>query len=231
MIAQLPIQGQHRPPCGPSLSGKEKNTRANLHMKLAHTQKNRRAFAIRNQEYGHNPVGPDFFGLRKNTIAKMIQDLPNAEKCSQYVWQTFEPARFNKPGRNRRRTDPMALLGGVNYSLTSTRSLFPHAHHAVGDYPRDPQPPPEPSPHTGVSMRLHLEQQRRDKQQREAALALSPPQQQHPSTSPPSPSSPLSSPPESRPTTANAAPLLPSPTSLINYHTPSTSSTSAIKTA
>ncbi|KAI9490656.1 hypothetical protein BDB00DRAFT_836771 [Zychaea mexicana] len=116
----------------------------------------RRAFAIRNQEYGHNPVGPDFFGLRKNTIAKMIQDLPNADKCSQYVWQTFEPARFNKPGRNRRRTDPMALLGGVNYSLTSTRSLFPHAHHAVGDYPRDPQPPPEPLPRTGVSMRLNF---------------------------------------------------------------------------
>ncbi|KAI7862045.1 F/Y-rich N-terminus-domain-containing protein [Spinellus fusiger] len=84
----------------------------------------RRAFAIRNQEYGHNPVGPDFFGLRKNTIAKMIQDLRNAEKCSQYVWQTFEPARFNKPGRNRRRTDSTfssGLCGGVNYSLTSNR--------------------------------------------------------------------------------------------------------------
>lgn len=69
-------------------------------------------------------MGPDFFGLRKNTIAKMIQDLPNARKCSQYVWQTFEPARFNKPGRNRRRTDPMlpgSLFGGVNYSLTSGR--------------------------------------------------------------------------------------------------------------
>ncbi|KAI8142704.1 hypothetical protein BJV82DRAFT_135533 [Fennellomyces sp. T-0311] len=120
----------------------------------------RRAFAIRNQEYGHNPVGPDFFGLRKNTIAKMIQDLPNADKCSQYVWQTFEPARFNKPGRNRRRTDPMALLGGVNYSLTSTRSLFPHAHHAVGDYPREVQPPPEPLPRTGVSMRLNFHHDR-----------------------------------------------------------------------
>ncbi|CAO3643944.1 unnamed protein product [Mucor hiemalis] len=86
----------------------------------------RRAFAIRNQEYGHNPVGPDFFGLRKNTIAKMIQDLPNASKCSQYVWQTFEPARFNKPGRNRRRADstlPGSLLGGVNYGLTSSRLL------------------------------------------------------------------------------------------------------------
>ncbi|KAG1170808.1 hypothetical protein G6F70_007457 [Rhizopus microsporus] len=82
----------------------------------------RRAFAIRNQEYGHNPVGPDFFGLRKNTIAKMIQDLPNASKCSQYVWQTFEPARFNKPGRSRRRaaTD---VMGGVNYNLTNGRLL------------------------------------------------------------------------------------------------------------
>ncbi|KAI8373154.1 uncharacterized protein BYT42DRAFT_616328 [Radiomyces spectabilis] len=97
----------------------------------------RRAFAIRNQEYGHNPVGPDFFGLRKNTIAKMIQDLPNASKCSQYVWQNFEPARFNKPGRNRRRTDPTmsgALYGGVNYSLTSNR-LFSTNHH----------PPTQPS--------------------------------------------------------------------------------------
>jgi hypothetical protein len=56
----------------------------------------------------------------------MIQDLPNASKCSQYVWQTFEPARFNKPGRNRRRADssvPASLLGGVNYGLTSSRLI------------------------------------------------------------------------------------------------------------
>jgi hypothetical protein len=56
----------------------------------------------------------------------MIQDLPNASKCSQYVWQTFEPARFNKPGRNRRRADstlPGSLLGGVNYGLTSSRLI------------------------------------------------------------------------------------------------------------
>ncbi|CAO3589640.1 unnamed protein product [Absidia cylindrospora] len=96
----------------------------------------RRAFAIRNQEYGHNPVGPDFFGLRKNTIAKMIQDLPNVDKCSQYVWQTFEPARFNKPGRNRRRLDTMisgSILGGVNYSLTSGRlnTVASHQQHQL----------------------------------------------------------------------------------------------------
>ncbi|KAI9025853.1 F/Y-rich N-terminus-domain-containing protein [Phycomyces nitens] len=105
----------------------------------------RRAFAIRNQEYGHNPVGPDFFGLRKNTIAKMIQDLPNASKCSQYVWQTFEPARFNKPGRNRRRTDSTlssGLYGGVNYSLTSNRvlppSLTPNTSLPTSESPRIP---------------------------------------------------------------------------------------------
>lgn len=94
-----------------------------LHLHLySHRTKYRRAGAIRNQEYGHNPVGPDFFGLRKNTIAKMIQDLPNASKCSQYVWQTFEPARFNKPGRSRRR--PAAgVMGGVNYNLTNGRLL------------------------------------------------------------------------------------------------------------
>lgn len=82
----------------------------------------RRAFAIRDQEYGHNPVGPDFFGLRKSTISKMIQDLPNARKCSQYTWQTFEPSKCNKPGKNRRRvaTD---VMGGVNYGLTGNRSM------------------------------------------------------------------------------------------------------------
>lgn len=58
-------------------------------------------------EYGHNPVGPDFFGLRKNTIAKMIQDLPNADKCRNYVWQMFEIGR-SKQGRGTKR--PQATL-------------------------------------------------------------------------------------------------------------------------
>ncbi|KAG0749343.1 hypothetical protein G6F29_004126 [Rhizopus arrhizus] len=63
----------------------------------------RRAFAIRNMDYGHNPVGPDFFGLRKNTIAKMIQDLPNANKCQNYIWQNFE-ATNNTKGKSVRRS-------------------------------------------------------------------------------------------------------------------------------
>jgi hypothetical protein len=55
-------------------------------------------------DYGHNPVGPDFFGLRKNTIAKMIQDLPNAGKCKNYIWQNFEAMSSNK-GKSVRRSN------------------------------------------------------------------------------------------------------------------------------
>ena len=54
-------------------------------------------------DYGHNPVGPDFFGLRKNTIAKMIQDLPTANKCQNYIWQNFE-ATNNTKGKSVRRS-------------------------------------------------------------------------------------------------------------------------------
>ncbi|KAG2193986.1 hypothetical protein INT47_000774, partial [Mucor saturninus] len=78
----------------------------------------RRAFAIRNMDYGHNPVGPDFFGLRKNTIAKMIQDLPNANKCKNYIWQNFEAMSNNKGKSVRRSTTRLS-------SSSSTGSVHP----------------------------------------------------------------------------------------------------------
>lgn len=132
MTAQWPIQGQRQRQFGLLLlgnreTGKKKKKRGERGREkekfwLANMKHFRRAFAIRDQEYGHNPVGPDFFGLRKSTISKMIQDLPNARKCSQYTWQTFEPSKCNKPGKNRRRvaTD---VMGGVNYGLTGNRSM------------------------------------------------------------------------------------------------------------
>ncbi|KAI7901653.1 F/Y-rich N-terminus-domain-containing protein [Cokeromyces recurvatus] len=78
----------------------------------------RRAFAIRNMDYGHNPVGPDFFGLRKNTIAKMIQDLPDADKCKNYIWQNFE-AMSNTKGKSVRRTNPTRLSSSSSSSSSS----------------------------------------------------------------------------------------------------------------
>ncbi|CAO3649740.1 unnamed protein product [Cunninghamella blakesleeana] len=86
----------------------------------------RRAFAIRNMEYGHNPVGPDFFGLRKNTIAKMIQDLPNADKCKNYVWQTFEAITTNgSKGKAMRRSNTRASTSSSSTSSASEPTTTP----------------------------------------------------------------------------------------------------------
>lgn len=77
-------------------------------------------------DYGHNPVGPDFFGLRKNTIAKMIQDLPNADKCKNYIWQNFEVMSNNKgksvrrSNNNATRIPPTSSLDNHSISSSST---------------------------------------------------------------------------------------------------------------
>jgi hypothetical protein len=88
------------PQFGPSLS--EGKTLKMMVLYDSYHHLSYRAFAIRNMDYGHNPVGPDFFGLRKNTIAKMIQDLPNADKCKNYIWQNFEAMTSNKGKSSRR---------------------------------------------------------------------------------------------------------------------------------
>ncbi|KAF9084794.1 hypothetical protein BGX29_002344, partial [Mortierella sp. GBA35] len=48
------------------------------------------ANAIRKRDHSNSASGPDYFGFSNATIAKMIQDLPNADKCSTYVMQQFE---------------------------------------------------------------------------------------------------------------------------------------------
>ncbi|KAI9283155.1 F/Y-rich N-terminus-domain-containing protein [Sporodiniella umbellata] len=85
----------------------------------------RRAFAIRNMDYGHNPVGPDFFGLRKNTIAKMIQDLPNADKCKNYIWQNFEALSHAKGKAVRRSSTRIHTLKAMQETNHHTPSSTP----------------------------------------------------------------------------------------------------------
>ncbi|KAL1923632.1 uncharacterized protein VTP21DRAFT_8612 [Calcarisporiella thermophila] len=50
----------------------------------------REANAIRNRGHSNAASGPDYYGFTHPTIAKMIQDLPNADKCRNYIWQHFE---------------------------------------------------------------------------------------------------------------------------------------------
>lgn len=49
----------------------------------------RAANHIRNRQHSNSVSGPDFFGLGQNTIKKLIQELPNADKLRDYVWQHF----------------------------------------------------------------------------------------------------------------------------------------------
>ncbi|KAK4520830.1 Cytochrome c oxidase subunit 4 [Mucor velutinosus] len=50
----------------------------------------RRANEIRQRDHSNSASGPDYFGLKHPTIAKMIQDLPGARELKDYIWQDFE---------------------------------------------------------------------------------------------------------------------------------------------
>ncbi|KAG6830578.1 hypothetical protein H0H92_016029 [Tricholoma furcatifolium] len=49
----------------------------------------KQANQIRNRQHSNSVSGPDFFGLGQNTIKHLIQELPNADRLRDYVWQTF----------------------------------------------------------------------------------------------------------------------------------------------
>ncbi|KAI9009355.1 F/Y rich C-terminus-domain-containing protein [Phycomyces nitens] len=49
----------------------------------------KKANEIRNRDHSNSASGPDYYGFTHATIAKMIQDLPGADQCLNYVWQKF----------------------------------------------------------------------------------------------------------------------------------------------
>ncbi|KIY46716.1 hypothetical protein FISHEDRAFT_66325 [Fistulina hepatica ATCC 64428] len=49
----------------------------------------KQANAIRNRQHSNSVSGPDFFGLGQNTIKHLLQELPNANKLRDYVWQHY----------------------------------------------------------------------------------------------------------------------------------------------
>ncbi|KAI8329506.1 F/Y-rich N-terminus-domain-containing protein [Chlamydoabsidia padenii] len=50
----------------------------------------RRSNEIRQRDHSNSASGPDYYGFKHPTIAKMIQDLPGAMELQDYVWQPFE---------------------------------------------------------------------------------------------------------------------------------------------
>ncbi|EIN12963.1 hypothetical protein PUNSTDRAFT_141512 [Punctularia strigosozonata HHB-11173 SS5] len=49
----------------------------------------RAANHVRKRLHSNSVSGPDFFGLGQNTIRSLIQELPNADRLKDYVWQNF----------------------------------------------------------------------------------------------------------------------------------------------
>lgn len=50
----------------------------------------RKSNEIRHREHSNSASGPDYYGFKHPTIAKMIQDLPGANQLKNYVWQNFQ---------------------------------------------------------------------------------------------------------------------------------------------
>jgi hypothetical protein len=50
----------------------------------------RKSNEIRHREHSNSASGPDYYGFKHPTIAKMIQDLPGTRYLKNYVWQNFE---------------------------------------------------------------------------------------------------------------------------------------------
>ncbi|KAJ1952955.1 hypothetical protein EC988_003273, partial [Linderina pennispora] len=80
---------------------------------------------IRHREHSNSASGPDYFGFSHPTIAKMIQDLPGADKCRSYVMQRFVEMKDRhvrgviKKGRGGRPSQDMLSRGQRALLVTS----------------------------------------------------------------------------------------------------------------
>lgn len=72
------------------------------------------ANSIRKRDHSNSASGPDYFGFSNATIAKMIQDLPNADKCKSYIMQRFEEPSAKTPSTPEKRK--ISSLGGSKAS-------------------------------------------------------------------------------------------------------------------
>nr|CAG8448156.1 8589_t:CDS:2 [Entrophospora candida]CAG8450477.1 10519_t:CDS:2 [Entrophospora candida] len=76
----------------------------------------REANAIRQRNHSNSASGPDYYGFSQATIRKMIQDLPNAARCKNYLLQSFEvmKSRNGAGGSGNKRRLLLDAGGSVN---------------------------------------------------------------------------------------------------------------------
>lgn len=97
----------------------------------------RRSNEIRHREHSNSASGPDYYGFKHPTIAKLIQDLPGAKNLKQYVWQTFEEmeprAAKGVMAAAEKKRGNLEQMGSANRKIPSSSSSKPLStgHHST----------------------------------------------------------------------------------------------------
>lgn len=76
---------------------------------------------IRQKESSNSASGPDYFGFSHPTIAKLIQDLPGADKCANYVWQDYlmpdKPPSTKSDRKSKAKTTTEPSEGDIDLAI------------------------------------------------------------------------------------------------------------------
>lgn len=95
----------------------------------------RRSNEIRHREHSNSASGPDYYGFKHPTIAKLIQDLPGAKNLKQYVWQSFEEmeprAAKGVMAAAEKKRGNLEQMGSANRKVPPTSSLPSLATHSI----------------------------------------------------------------------------------------------------
>lgn len=112
----------------------------------------RRSNEIRHREHSNSASGPDYYGFKHPTIAKLIQDLPGSEKLKYYIPQQFEEM------------EPRAARGVMAAAQSKRENLEKHGSANMRSTmtptkPISQQSPPFPPSPASSSSNSHLQMQ------------------------------------------------------------------------
>lgn len=109
---------------------------------------------IRERNHTNSVSGPDYFGLSHNVVKALIQELPGAQECEEYIWQTFiedAPTSSSKSGSKK--------SGSSHKRKSETRYGSPQQPQM--SYPQQQQYMPHNgahyNSHTGLPMLPHAQ--------------------------------------------------------------------------
>ncbi|KAJ3012195.1 Serine incorporator 3 [Thoreauomyces humboldtii] len=117
----------------------------------------RAANALRERENSNSASGPDYFGLAHPSVCALIQELPNAGKCENYVRQQFEESKTPRVSRRSAAKSSAAAVSATSPLALPSDAAAPssddvHEVHVVHDPPLPGSNNRNSGPHTGTTL-------------------------------------------------------------------------------